>query len=104
MKELRVMKNYMAEITLPTVYTAEFLLLIPEQIAFVNKLMSDSVITSYTLTLDRRKLWVAILGSNKEDIFTVVSKFPLFKYMDVTIHELAFHNIMGHRLPELSMN
>jgi len=104
MKQLRVFKNFMIVIDIISEYNPEFFNLIPIQVAYVNKLMNQGVLTTYTLSADRTKLWATMLGETKSDVQDIFEQFPMRKYMDAKIYELAFHNNISHRMPELSMN
>lgn len=94
----------MIEIRLPSVFDEKFLKQIPKNREYINQLMSEGTISTYTLSADRTKLWCVALGGSVEEVKDLVLSFPLSQYMDFTINELAFHNNTVHRMPELSMN
>jgi muconolactone delta-isomerase len=98
------MTQYMVEIALPSELTEEFLTLIPKQRALVNQLFNQGKLTSYSLALDRSKLWATVLAESVEEVVHTLSMLPLRKYMEVEIHQLAFHQNTTHNLARISMN
>ena len=98
------MKQYMFIFTLPGELGEEFVSLIPRQRAHINRLLEEGVVRSYTLALDRSKLWAIIEGKSEEEVRKIVDQFPLRKFVEVAIVELAFHNTAISPLLALSMN
>jgi muconolactone delta-isomerase len=94
----------MAEIYLPEEFTQEFMSLIPSQRSHINQLMSEGVISSYTLTLDRSRLWVIFLADSSEVVWEALDGFPIIQYIEADIHELMFHNTVSRDLPVISLN
>ena len=60
------MNQYMIDIDLPSTPTEEFIELIPSQRAHVNTLMAESKIVSYSLSMDRSRLWVIVNAETSE--------------------------------------
>lgn len=98
------MSQYMVDIKLPRIVTEEFISLIPQQRTCINALFEAGKILSYTLSHNRAKLWVVISAKNEEDVVDTLSEFPLIKYMQFTIHELAFHNMSSAIMSSISLN
>ena len=98
------MYQFMVEITLPSELTEEFLELIPKQRVLVNQLFNQGKLTSYSLALDRSKLWATIVAESEEEVVYILSLLPMRKYMEATIHQLAFHQNTTHNLARISMN
>ncbi len=98
------MQQYMVDITLPEDLTQDFIELIPQQRAFINKMFERGIIISYSLTLDRSKLWVTFYSATQDDVERVIRKFPIADYITYRIHELAFHNSLSTVLPAVSLN
>src|SRR5436190_21576941 len=96
-------KQYMVDINLPRRMSKEFMELIPEQRQKVSDLMEEGIVTSYSLSSNRSKVWVTIMGTSEEDVMDILTEFPLIKYMKVRIHELAF-NDMPTPMPQISLN
>jgi hypothetical protein len=87
------MGNYMIDISLPEELTDDFQSKIPLQIESVSLHMQSGNIISYTLTMDRLKLWIVVSARNKNDAKSIIKSMPLYSYFDYTIHELMFNNI-----------
>jgi muconolactone delta-isomerase len=98
------MKQFMTDINLPKPLSEEFISLIPQQRQSVNELMGEGVISTYSLALDRSKLWVIVFAESEIDAMNHISTFPLFKFMDIKIHELAFHQNASIQTPHFSLN
>lgn len=98
------MTQYMVDIKLPRIVTEEFISLIPEQRACINALFEVGKIMSYTLSHNRAKLWVVIAAKNEEEVVDILAEFPLIKFMQFTVHELAFHNMIPSVMHSISLN
>lgn len=98
------LKPYFVEIILESSLSPEFMALIPSQRKVVNKLMDEGSIVSYSLALDRSKLWMVMDAENLEAVMNVLACFPLIKFMKPDIHELAFHDNVHSGFPHLSLN
>lgn len=98
------MTQYMVDIKLPNLVTQEFISLIPAQRALINTLFEAGTILSYTLAHKRTKLWVVIRAQNEMEVEAILEEFPLIKYMQFTIHELSFHNMVSSGMPLISLN
>ena len=99
-----IMNQYLVEFDLPDSFTEQFISLIPEQRAQVNKLMRSGKLSNYALSLDRKKLWAFFRGENEQDIVSIINTFPLINYMQPTIHELMFHENVFLQFPVMSLN
>ncbi|MEL6672202.1 MAG: muconolactone Delta-isomerase family protein [Bacteroidota bacterium] len=99
-----MLNQYMVEFQLPKVIDETFLGLIPEQRARVNELVHEGTIRSYTLTLDRAKLWVVFVAGSEGEVKKLIRTFPISPYVEAEIHELMFHDMASHELPRLSLN
>ena len=98
------MKQYMVDIDLPDTITEEFMTLIPQQREQVNKLMLEGKINSYTLSMDRTNLWIILSAKSDSDVFRLLATFPMRRFMDAKIVELAFHNTITTAFPQISLN
>ena len=96
-------KSYMVEFDLPEM-TQELMALITAQRMAVGLLMSAGVITTYTLSADRRRLWVSVVAQNEAEVRTILGKFPILPYCRFTILELFFQGIALAGIPRMSMN
>jgi muconolactone delta-isomerase len=92
------MRKYMIDIDLPEDMTREFLALIPEQRKVVDNFVREGIIDNYTLSFDRKKLWIVMNTQNENTAMDILSTFPLIDFMKVDMHELAFHvNAENHK-------
>ena len=98
------MNQYMVEILLPQPLTRDFMSLVPAQRAIVNKLVHEGTIRSYTLTMDRSRLWVVMVAEDEDDVTEILDGFPIMPYAEADVHELMFHDMATHELPRLSLN
>ena len=98
------LKSYFVEVVLEKSFSPEFMALVPEQRKKVNRLMDEGTIVSYSLALDRSKLWIVMEAKDIETVMDVLSAFPLIKFMKPDVHELAFHDNVHSGFPHLSLN
>lgn len=98
-----MVKLFMTEFKLPVVLTEDFVRLIPRQREFVTYLLAEGKIKSYSLSLDRSRLWVVFSAQTEYEVLEIISQFPLADYMTPSIMELAFHNAQDTVL-QFSMN
>lgn len=98
------MNQYMINIELPQPITEEFANLIPNQRAHVNTLMGEGKIASYSLSMDRSRLWVIVNAETPEDARGTIASFPIIAFIRFTMHELAFHNSVRFLRPQFSLN
>jgi muconolactone delta-isomerase len=99
------MKKYMIDISLPEILSDEFLSLIPEQQKVVNEFFKKGLITNYALNAEQTKLWITISANSESEVWETLGKLPLISFMDVNIHELAFHHrAIVTAMPSFSLN
>jgi len=98
------MSNYLVDIDLPNSFSEEFVALIPDQRAHVNRLLGEGMISSYTLAMDRSKLWATLPAKSEEEVMDILAHMPLMKFMRVNIYELAFHETVHAGLVHVSLN
>ncbi len=98
------MNEYMITINLPGDPSQEFVSLIPSHRARVNELMQQGVITGYSLSSDRRLLWVTMMAADQEEIVKTLMTMPLYRFMQYTVQELMFHNSPVFSTPRFSVN
>ncbi|MEZ5042685.1 MAG: muconolactone Delta-isomerase family protein [Saprospiraceae bacterium] len=85
-------KAFMIEFDLPALFTEEFMALIPKQRYVINELMDRGDIRSYSLALDRSKLWMIAVAKSEFELMEMIEQLPLSMYMSPAISELMFHN------------
>jgi muconolactone delta-isomerase len=94
----------MINITLPEYLDEDFIALIPEQRNHIDLLMSKAVVTSYSLSVDRSKLWVTMNAKNGKNVEEILHSFPIADYITYEITELFFHNSSSFLFPTMSLN
>ena len=98
------MGQYMIDIQLPYLMSAEFLALIPKQRAQINSLMQQGLVTNYLLAIDRSRLWTVIEAESEAEIWEILETFPIYPHVECNVYELMFHNHIAHTLPAISLN
>jgi hypothetical protein len=98
------MYEFMVEIDLPVPFTEEFLSLVPRQRAMINKLMNEGSVTSYALSLENGRLWIAMIADSAETINALIESFPIADFITYRTNKLAFHNSISFKLPNFSLN
>jgi len=96
-------KQYMVEFDILYPLEEELVALIPDQRTAVNDLFTDGVLHSYTLNIDRTKLWAVFQLENESNLIRIIDSLPMTRYMDYTYHELTFHNSLN-MIPAISLN
>lgn len=97
-------KHFFVDIDLVDSFSTPFIQTIPAQRDIVNKLMDEGIIVSYSLSVERDKLWIVMEAKTEQDVLDILAKFPLIKYMKPEIFELAFHDNIHSGFPHLSLN
>jgi hypothetical protein len=98
------MNHFIADIDLINPYSEDFVSLIPFQRQKIDTMMGEGVIVSYSLSLDRSKLWVTFIAASEEEVYNLIGSFPLIDFMEPTVYELAFHNSISNNFPVISLN
>ena len=96
--------SFLVEVKLINPFSQEFTSLIPEQRKKVDELMNQGVIISYALAMDRSVVWIVIDAKKEEQVFDIIAEFPLARFMNANIFELAFHDSIHSGFPHLSLN
>lgn len=98
------MGTYKAEIELIDSFSKNFTKHIPEQRKKVDELMNAGLIVSYALAIDRSKVWVVFEAKSLEQVYDLLSSFPLYDFMKPDVFELAFYDTIHSGFPQLSWN
>jgi len=98
------MNEYMIIIRFTEFISEEFFDLIPDQRKHINRLMERRIITSYSLSADRRTLWATMHATSMEAVEKILKMMPLFRFMHYEIVELMFHNNSIHEQIHVSLN
>ena len=95
--------TYMIEFELPEIMTEEFMALIPQQRYVINQMLAEGTIKSYSLSMDRSRLWVVMSAASEFEAMEIVAAFPLRDFMTPHLSELMFHNT-ADMLMQFSLN
>lgn len=99
------MPTFVVTILLPETYREDFLALVPQHRAVINRLLSEKVIETYAISAVRRRGWVTINGDDAEAVRAVVEQFPLYRYFyGIEIDELFIFDTAATRFPHISLN
>jgi len=96
---------FLVEIRLPEVFTPDFAALIPAQRAFVSRQLKDKRLLSYSLAMDRSRLWAVVIARDSDEVELLLEQMPLYSYYNqFKIHPLAFSEHLARAVPEFSLN
>jgi hypothetical protein len=98
------MNNFMIDIELPEVTGDDFIQLIPYQRATISKMMKRGIISQYSLSSDRRKLWVVMNAESIKDVKINLHSFPIYNYIKFRIYSLLFHESNSMVTPHFWLN
>lgn len=98
------MREFMVELDIPKMLPNSFVDLVPVQRETVVELLEDNKITSYTLAVDRSKLWIIVNAAHKTEVMDILDLLPLTKFLTYQIFELMFHNKQDVDIPQPSLN
>ena len=99
----KIPKQYMVVFNVPYPITDDILDLIPDQKIAIDELFTSGKILSYTLSLDRSKVWAIFMADQESELFSFIDRLPLTSHMDFNYHEIMFHNTV-HLMPAMSLN
>lgn len=98
------MMQYMIEAEMPEVFTDDILDIIPDEINRLNHLLSESVVSSYVLSSDRKKFWMTVNAENEDEVYDILESFAMTSYVSYHIHALAFLEVAPMSMPAFSLN
>jgi len=98
------MNSYMIDVDLAERLDEEFFRLIPYQRNYIRRMMKKGVISNYSFSNDRGKLWVIVHAGSLTEVKHIIGSFPIFNYMRFQIHYLLFHETNDALKPQLWLN
>jgi hypothetical protein len=98
------MENYMVIIDLPKVFSPEFITLIPSQRQHINRLLKKGDVVNYSLSYDRKRLWVVVAAFSEKEVHNVIHGFPIRNYIGYTVIPLLFNETSLNSVPHLWLN
>jgi hypothetical protein len=104
-QKIRSMNSvYLVHITLPESFTGEFYGLIKQQRELIAALMDRRTVLSYSLDMERKNVWCVLEVSDQKELAQILKTFPILNHVELTVHELAFHDAAPVALPDLILN
>jgi muconolactone delta-isomerase len=97
--------DYLLTFQLPDVMDESFIQTIPMHRAKVNALLEAGVIKSYSVAINREKLWMVVEATDENDVERIIQSLPLHEYLnDFTIDILMFSLNANTEMPHISLN
>lgn len=101
--EHKAIQQYMVEFVIPTPTPDYLYELVPEQQEAVHKLFGAGRLLTYTLSINRGKLWAVFLAGSESELLSYIDKMPITQYVEYQYSELMFHQSLK-LLPSMSLN
>ncbi|MCA0426274.1 MAG: hypothetical protein LCH37_02465 [Bacteroidetes bacterium] len=98
------MAHFMVEMFLPDTIDQEFIQMIPSHRLFIDQLIADGRILTYTINQDRTKGWIIFDTEEAEEVLDFVQQFPIHRFITLEIHPLMIHDGEAFRFPKLHFN
>jgi hypothetical protein len=93
---------YMVEFDIPFL-TQEMMELIPEQRLCINEYMLTKKISTFSLAIDRSRLWAIFTVASEQELIELINSLPMTPFMKYIYTELMFHNML-QMVPNYSLN
>jgi muconolactone delta-isomerase len=97
-------KQFMVEIFLPEAMEMDFMRMIPAHRAYINELITNGTILSYSISFDRSKGWIIFYSDKAEEVLDIVQQFPIHRFITIEINELFIHDGEAYRFPKMNYN
>lgn len=81
-----------------------FMNLIPAHRTYINFLINRNTIDSYIVSMESQQVWVTINAETHDEVKTILSRSPLYKYWAVEVREVYVYDGQLYRLPVLQLN
>lgn len=95
---------FMVEMHLPEVLDRELMNLVPQQRLFVNRLFQAGRLLTYSLSLEKGRLWAILKADSNLDVLEVLSQMPIAPHVESDISPLTFHQAATFVAPRFSLN
>lgn len=97
------MKKFLCTFLLPPELDQQFWELIPGHRQYINTLMREEIIITYSINHNRSKGWVVLSAECEADAVEIIDRFPIRHYLRIEMDELfIFDSMIG--APKLVMN
>ncbi|GAA3950262.1 hypothetical protein [Hymenobacter algoricola] len=99
------MARFVVTVRFPESFNEDFIALIPQHRALINRLIEENVVEAYAISASRTRGWITMNGLSADIIRTVVEQFPLYRFFEqVEVDELFVFDSMASRFPRISLN
>ena len=99
------MARFVVTVRFPASFNEEFIALIPQHRALINRLIEENVVEAYAISASRTQGWITMNGQNAAVVRAVVEQFPLYRFFEqVEVDELFIFDSMASRFPRISLN
>jgi muconolactone delta-isomerase len=95
---------FIVEIKLPEEIDELFMRKIPSHRAFINLLINQGKIQSYTINDSRTKGWIIFNTDNKAETEQIMEQLPIYEYIHYKINGTLIHDSEIFRFPKMNMN
>lgn len=95
---------YMVEITLPEEIDEYFMKRIPSHRAFINSLINEGKVQSYTINMERSKGWMLLNVKTYEEADQIMEQLPIYEFIRYRINEVMVHDSEVFRFPKMHFN
>ena len=98
-----MMKKFLCTFFLPPRLDQEFWELIPQHRNYINNLMREEVIITYSVNHTRSKGWVVVCAESEMEAAEIIDRSPISRFISYEMDELfIFDSMIG--APKLVMN
>jgi hypothetical protein len=97
------MGAYMIEVSF-RVRNEAFFAAIPRQRAYISQLLTDRSILSYSLSDDKRQMWITLMVDRGSQLDKIMDNMPLRPWMIIKVSSLFFNHTSEMKLPAISLN
>ena len=98
------MNQYLVNAKLPIFLPKELIEILPTHRAYIDELFKKNTLVSYSLADDRSQIWVIVQAKTPEETRKIIQNMPIARWLDVSIHELAFHQSYARIIPAINEN
>lgn len=98
------MRRYMVAVDLPHPMPTDFILTIPLQRKWVDRMLGKGELVQYILNEDRTHLWMVLLAEDDEQLHSLLRRMPIAHFCEYQAHALFLHQQAMDVLPPVMEN
>ncbi len=95
---------FMVEFILPQHLDENFLDQLARQRPIAEELFNDNVLISYSLSIERKRVWLMLSSVSEHEVKQIIDMFPISTELDFDFCLVDFHVMRPFELPEFSLN